>query len=78
MCEKTKTTSLDLRNLLLNEIYSLRSGKTTPVRARAVAQLANSILKSTEIEVDIIKHCPELYENTEKIGRLELGTEKCQ
>lgn len=44
-------TADSLRTTLFEELESLRAGKTTPIRAKAVAGLAVSILKSVEVEM---------------------------
>lgn len=46
------TTSKKLRDTLLEEIKSVRENRATPVRARAVANLANAVLRSVELELE--------------------------
>lgn len=47
--------SSSLRRILLDEITSLRAGTTDPTRAKAVAALANQVLKSVEVEMAFIE-----------------------
>lgn len=47
--------SSGLRRILLDEITSLRAGTTEPGRAKAVAALANQVLKSVEVEMAFIE-----------------------
>jgi hypothetical protein len=51
-------SSADLRDVLFQEIDSLRSGNSTPQRSRAVAALANAILQSVFAEIDFHKAAP--------------------
>lgn len=45
-------TSASLRDLLFNEIQDLRAGRSEPNRAKAVAQLADKVIKSAELEME--------------------------
>lgn len=47
---KSKTTE-DLREILFDEIKSLRKGETTATQATAVSKLATNIINSAAIEV---------------------------
>jgi len=44
-------TSMTLRSMLFDEIASLRSGKTTPKQALAVATLASTICDTVKLEI---------------------------
>jgi len=69
-------TSAGLRNALFDEIDDLRSGKSNPSRARSLSMLANTALKSVEVEVEFHKYVSDVskLEGGAKIGILELGT----
>jgi len=49
---KMVRTTAGLRNVLLDEIDSLRSGDTTEGRAHAIARLANATISSVRLEMD--------------------------
>lgn len=51
--EATVRTSKGLRDVLFEEIDALRSGKSTPARAHAVAKLASSIVETVEVEMAV-------------------------
>jgi len=46
-------TGQGLRDSLFDEIESLKSGNSTPARAKAVAVLANTILNEVEVEMRV-------------------------
>jgi hypothetical protein len=73
--EKAKRTSGGLRDVLFDEIDALRAGKSNPARARALAMLANTALKSVEIEIEFQKYVSSVskVDGIAKIGVLELG-----
>ena len=68
-------TSSGLRNVLFDEIDSLRDGSSNPARARSLAMLANTALKSVEVEIEFHKYVSDVskHEGTAKLGVLELG-----
>lgn len=70
-----KRTSAGLRNVLFDEIDELRSGSSNPARARSLAMLANTALKSVEVEVEFHKYVSDVtkHDGSSKIGMLELG-----
>jgi hypothetical protein len=70
-------TSAGLRNVLFDEIDSLRGGDSNPARARSLAMLANTALKSVEVEIEFHKYVSDVskHEGSSKIGSLELGGE---
>ena len=45
-------TSQGMRNALFDEMDALRSGESTPQRARAIAALSGQILQSVRLEMD--------------------------
>lgn len=45
-------TTAGLRDVLLDEIDSLRSGETAEGRAHAIARLANAAIASVRLEMD--------------------------
>jgi hypothetical protein len=69
-------TSAGLRNALFDEIDSLRAGSSNPARARSLAMLANTALKSVEVEIEFHKYVSDVskHDGGAKIGILELGT----
>ncbi len=68
-------TSAGLRNVVFDEIDALRNGSSNAARARSVAMLANTALKSVEVEVEFHKYVSDVskMEGGGKIGVLELG-----
>lgn len=77
---KMKRTSGGLRNVLFDEIDSLRNGSSNPSRARSLAMLANVALKSVEVEIEFHKYVSDIskYEGAAKIGMLDLGGKSLQ
>jgi hypothetical protein len=73
---KMDRTSAGLRNALFDEIDSLRAGSSNPARARSLAMLANTALKSVEVEIEFHKYVSDVskHDGGAKIGILELGT----
>lgn len=73
-------TSSGLRNVLFDEIDSLRNGGSNPARARSLAMLANTALKSVEVEIEFHKYVSDVskFEGGAKLGILELGTRNLQ
>ena len=81
--EKEETmdrTSAGLRNALFDEIDSLRDGTSNPARARSLAMLANTALKSVEVEIEFHKYVSDVskLEGGKTIGILELGGQALQ
>jgi hypothetical protein len=74
--EKMDRTSSGLRNALFDEIDSLRSGASNPARARSLAMLANTALKSVSVEIEFHRYVSDVskLDGSAKIGILELGT----
>lgn len=75
--EKMSRTSAGLRNALFDEIDSLRDGSSNPARARSLAMLANTALKSVEVEIEFHKYVSDVskHNGAKKMGYLELGGE---
>lgn len=71
-----QVTSDTLRDTLFNEIYNLIEGKSTPERANAVSKLANSALKSVEIELDYLKYKDPNCASDIKLGTMRLSNNK--
>lgn len=73
-------TSRGLRNALFDEIDSLREGDSNPARARSLAMLANTALKSVEVEIEFHKYVSDVKktDGVVKIGYLELGGENLE
>jgi len=72
--KSTGRTSQGLRDLLFDEIQSLRDGTSDAQRARSVAALADSILKSVSVELDYQKYAGDA-KNAPLLGTLSLGGE---
>jgi hypothetical protein len=49
-------TTLGIRNLLFDEIDSLRAGTTTPQKAGAVSKMVTPIINSVKVEIEYQKH----------------------
>lgn len=49
-----KNTS-ELREMLLETINSVRTGKTDPRSAQAIANLSSKILQSAKLDLDVLK-----------------------
>lgn len=72
-------TSQGLRDALFDEMNALRSGTSTPARARSVAMLANSILQSVTIEIEYHKYVSDVSNTlagSTRLGSLALGKVK--
>ncbi|MCK1465763.1 hypothetical protein IVB34_47640 [Bradyrhizobium sp. 2] len=52
MTTKMDRTTAGLRNILLDEIDSLRAGETKQDRAHAIARLANAAIATVRLEMD--------------------------
>ncbi len=49
-------TSTGLRNALFDEMDSLRGGTSNPAKSNAVAKLADQIVGTVRLEMDVQKH----------------------
>lgn len=49
-------TSAGLRDALFDELDSLRAGTTNPAKANAVAKLADQVIATVKMELDVQKH----------------------
>lgn len=76
MARKMARNSKGLRDVLFDEIESLRSGDGDPSRALAVANLAKQIINTVKIELDYHRESMKLAEsgNPMKLGSVELGS----
>lgn len=52
----TVRTSAGLRDALFDELDSLRRGDTNPAKANAVAKLADQVIATVKMELDVHKH----------------------
>jgi hypothetical protein len=52
----TVRTSAGLRNALFDELDMLRNGETNPAKANAVAKLADQVIATVKMELDVQKH----------------------
>lgn len=67
-------TSGGLRAVLFDEIDALRNGESNAARARAIAQLANSALRSVIVEIEYHKYVSDVSKTDDnKLGELELS-----
>lgn len=73
--ESIDRTSGGLRSALFDEIDNLRNGKSSLSQARALAMLANTALKSVELEIDYNKYVSDVVAQggVGAIGLLEMG-----
>ena len=55
MSKSIQKTSKGLANVMFEELEALRSGKSTPQKARAVASMANTICAITRLEMDFAR-----------------------
>lgn len=52
----TVRTSAGLRDALFDELDNLRNGSTNPAKANAVAKLADQVIATVKMELDVQKH----------------------
>ena len=52
----TVRTSAGLRDALFDELDNLRNGTTNPAKANAVAKLADQVISTVKMELDVQKH----------------------
>ena len=76
MAKKMARTSKGLRDVLFDEIESLRSGDGDPSRALAVANLAKQVINTVKVELDYHREALRLQETGSplKLGSVELGS----
>lgn len=67
MVNKTATTAT-LRETLLSTISGLLSGSIAAREAAQVANLADKVLKSAELEIKYTEHCIHVDEKDAKLG----------
>lgn len=51
--EKVKRTSAGLRDALFDELDELRSGKSNPAKASAVSRLADTVINTVVMELEV-------------------------
>lgn len=61
----TVRTSAGLRDALFDELDALRSGNTNPAKANAVAKLADQVIATVKMELDVQKHLSKMPKNAE-------------
>lgn len=49
-------TSAGLRDALFDELDSLKAGNTNPAKANAVAKLADQVIATVKMELDVQRH----------------------
>lgn len=52
----TVRTSAGLRDALFDELDALRTGTSNPAKANAVAKLADQVVATVKMELDVQKH----------------------
>lgn len=62
-------TSAGLRDALFDELDSLRDGTGNPTRANAVAKLADQVVNTVKMELEVQRHAAK-YKPTENINAL--------
>lgn len=70
-------TSKGLRDALFDELEALRSGKSNPTQANAVAKLAGSVVETVKMEIEAQKFVAQLEKGANanrEIKALELGS----
>ena len=69
-------TSKGLRDVLFDELESLRAGGSNPTQANAVAKLAGSVVETVKMEIEAQKFIASISTKTPdaEIASLELGT----
>lgn len=75
----TIRTSAGLRDALFDELDALRAGTTNPANANATAKLADQIINTVKMEVDVEKYLSHAGDRSRTINRqlgepLSLGT----
>lgn len=59
-CEKqpspVQRTSAGLRDAIFDEIDGIRSGTSNPLRANSVAKLANAVIESVRMELEVQRY----------------------
>jgi hypothetical protein len=48
--------SAGLRDVIFDEIDAIRSGKSNPTRANAVAKLASTVVETVRMEIEVQRH----------------------
>lgn len=54
--EPTVRTSAGLRDALFDELDALRNGSTNPAKANAVAKLADQVVATVKMELEVQRH----------------------
>lgn len=75
-CE-VKRTSTGLRDALFDELEALRSGKSNPTQANAVAKIAGSVVETVKMEIEAQKFIAQMQKVTpsdREIKPLQLGS----
>lgn len=67
---KTLRTSAGLRDVLFDELDTLRSGESNASRANAVAKLAGGVMDTVKMEIDAQKH---LSKTQKPAGKQDIG-----
>lgn len=70
-------TSRGLRDALFDELEALRTGKSNPTQANAVAKLAGSVVETVKMEIEaqkFLSHLEKLAPEGNEIKTLQLGS----
>lgn len=66
-------TAAGLREILFQQIEGVKNGTIEATNAKAIAAVANTILKSVEVEMQFREQSKALAESGDVIGELELA-----
>jgi hypothetical protein len=58
-------TSAGLRDALFDELDALRRGDTNPAKANAVAKIADQVISTVKMELDVQRHLAKHKPNTD-------------
>jgi hypothetical protein len=67
-------SSAGLRNALFDELDSLRNGTTNPAKANAVAKLADQVIATVKMEMDVQRHLQKMPKSQEPAAPQAIGT----
>ena len=66
-------TSAGLREAIFDEIDAIRSGKSNPTRANAVAKLATGVVETVRMEIEVQRHLKNFPADKQAITGATLG-----
>jgi len=56
MKEKEIKSTQDIREVLADEINAIRSGKSTPARGNAIANITGKMLQSVKVDIEVHRY----------------------